>query len=132
MKHLKVILVLLLVFTAGFAGGVVVTRGVVRHFVRNAIANPELVRGKIERDLDRRLRLDPQQRRQVHQILVNSHQKLQTVRREFQPRISEILTNTQREISAVLTAEQQKRFNQFQAENRMLLKPRKPDDAASD
>jgi uncharacterized protein YneF (UPF0154 family) len=132
MKNLKVILVLVLVFCAGFAGGVVVTRSSVRHFVRNAIANPELVQRRIEQDLDRRLRLDPKQRQEVHRILMSSHRDMQELRREFQPRFGEILERARNNISAVLTPEQQQRFERFQLENRMNLKSRPPREQARD
>ncbi|HLP77832.1 MAG TPA: hypothetical protein VK327_13045, partial [Candidatus Paceibacterota bacterium] len=80
MKRFKVWLLLVLVFLAGFAGGMVVTRGMVRHFVRNAIANPDVVRNRIERDINRKLRLDARQRKEVHQILVESHRQIRDLR----------------------------------------------------
>lgn len=121
MKRSKVWLVLVLVFLAGFAGGILATRLAVRHFVREAISHPELIRNKIERELDRTVRLTPDQRTQVHAILVDSQQQLQAVRREFQPQFSSVIRETRARISKVLTPEQQERFEKFQAENRALL-----------
>lgn len=122
MKNLKGWLLLALVFLAGFTGGVVVTRGAVRHFVRNAMVNPDLVRNKIERDLNRKLRLNVHQREQVHQILVGSHRRLRELRREFQPQFAAIVESTRKDVAALLTPEQQEQFEQFQNENRALLR----------
>jgi uncharacterized protein YneF (UPF0154 family) len=123
MKRFKVWLLLTLVFLAGFAGGIVATRIAVRHFVRQAMTKPELVRNKVERDLIRKLRLDAGQREQVRQILRRSHQQIQELRREFQPQFADILQATRKDISAVLTPAQQQRFEQFQAENETVLRP---------
>ncbi len=122
MKRFKVWLLLALVFLAGFTGGVVVTRGVVRHFVRNAIANPDLVRNKIERDLNRKLRLDVRQRKEVHRILAESHRRLRELRQDFQPQLASILESTRKDIAGVLTPEQQAEFERLQAENRAILR----------
>ncbi len=124
MNKLKPVLLLALVFFAGIAIGVAGTRIAVRHFVRQAIQHPEIIRGKIERDLTRKLRLDPQQRLKVREILIGSHDKLKALRQEFRPRFAVIVQGAQDEISAVLTPEQQKKFEQLRAENAVFLPPR--------
>jgi O-antigen ligase len=124
MKKLKVWLVLALVFLAGFAGGVVVTRVVTRRVIAAVIAHPELVRVKIERDLNRNLKLDARQRERVHQILTGAHDRLKALRQDFQPQFVSIVQDTRTEISAVLTPEQQKKFEQFQAERSTFLPSR--------
>lgn len=115
MKKLKVWLVLALVFLAGFAGGVVVTRVVTRRVIAAVIAHPGLVRVKIERDLNRNLKLDDRQRERVHQILTGARDRLKTLRQDFQPQFVSIVQDTRTEVSAALTPEQQKKFEQFQA-----------------
>lgn len=120
MKKIKPWLVLALVFLAGAAFGVVATRVVVRQFVRVAISQPEKLRDRIERDLTRRLKLNDQQRPKVRAALVHAHERLQTLRAEFQPRFAEILDDTRGEISTVLTPEQRERFEEFRAEHRQL------------
>lgn len=120
MKKLKPWLVVLLVFAAGFAGGVVATRATVRHFVRQAVANPDHVRGFIERRMVVRLGLDADQRRKVHQILVERQGDLRELRMEFAPRFLEIVTNAETQISATLTSEQRETFEKLREENRQL------------
>jgi hypothetical protein len=118
MNKLRPWILLVLVFAAGFAGGVVATRAVVRHTVRQALMNPDFLRVKIERRLAFALRLDPEQRVRVHEILVHTQGDLKTLREDFQPRFRGIVHRAQSEIADVLTPEQQKRFEKFQQENK--------------
>ena len=120
MKKLKVWLLISLVFVAGFAAGVVVTRAVVRHYVRVALTNPDRVRSFIETRIARRLRLDAQQRQDVDRILARTQDDLRQLRSEFTPRFREIVTNAESRISATLTPEQREKFDQLREENRRL------------
>lgn len=121
---LKSWLVIALVFAAGFGAGVVVTRGVVRHFIQQAVANPDRVREVIERRLNRQLSLDDSQRQKVHHILVDSQKDLRELRTEFRPRFMEIVSNAEQNVSAVLTDEQQAKFEKFREENHRFWEPR--------
>src|SRR5579863_8742642 len=113
MKKFKPWLVIILVFCAGFAGGVAVTRGVIRHIVRQVINNPDFMRDKIERRLAVRLRLDHDQREKVHDVLVHTQQEMKSLREDFQPRFFSIMSQAQSEISATLTPEQRRKFEEF-------------------
>lgn len=124
MKALKPWLVILLVFCAGFAGGVVVTRGVIRHIVRQVVNNPDFMRETIEHRLAVRLHLDHDQRGKVHEVLVKTQRRMKSLREDFQPRFFSIMSEAQSEISDALTPEQREKFEQFQAENRHLWEKR--------
>jgi hypothetical protein len=124
MKTLKLVLLITLIFVAGFAAGIVSTRLVVRHFIQRAIAQPELVREWFERSLDRRLRLDAEQQRQAHEILLDAHTQIKALRQQFQPEFAGIVSNTQGKISAILTPEQEKLFEQYRAEHREIFQSR--------
>jgi hypothetical protein len=130
MKTLKVIGLLVLVFVAGFSGGVVATRIVVRRMVAVAVAHPEVtrevVRTNIEQNLMRRLRLDQPQRERVHEILKDSRDHFREVRDRFQPQLNAIALGARTNISAVLKPDQEKRFEEFLAENRQFLPIREP------
>ena len=117
MKTLKAWVVLMLVFVAGFAGGVAVTRGVVRHVVHNAISDPDFMRHVIERRMTAKLRLDREQRAKVDQILVHTQSELKDLREEFRPRFLALLSRTMSEIEEVLTPQQKERFEKLRAEN---------------
>ena len=121
MKTVKVFGLIALIFVAGFAGGVVATRMVVRRMVANAIAHPTGAGPKVEVVLDRKLRLDEAQRQRVHEILKVSRDKMRDVREELQPRLNMIALDARTNISALLKAEQQKRFEQFIEDNRQFL-----------
>jgi len=124
MKKLRPWLLILLVFCAGFAGGVAVTRGVIRHFVRQAIHNPTFMRDQIERRIALKLRLDREQRAKVHDVLVDTQRDLQSLREEFQPRFFAIMNKAQTNVAGVLTPEQRRKFEEFREENRHLWQPR--------
>ncbi len=121
---LKSWLVIALVFIAGFGAGVVVTRGVVRHAIRQAASNPDRVRELLERRLTRQLRLDASQRSEVQRILADSQAELRTLRGEFQPRFLVIVSNAEQRVSTVLSEKQRERFARVCAENRQLWEPR--------
>lgn len=111
-------------FTAGFVAGIVTTRVVVRHLIQRASAQPDLARERIERALDRRLRLDADQEKQAHEILLDASTRIKTLRTQFQPEYAGTASNAQEKISAILTPEQQKRFERFRAEHREIFQPR--------
>jgi hypothetical protein len=124
MKTLKLILLIALIFVAGFAAGVVTTRLVVRHIIQRALAQPDFAREYLERGLDRRLGLDAEQQRQAHEILLDAHTQIKALRQQFQPEFCGIVTNTQMKISAILTPEQQELFERFRAEHREIFQSR--------
>ena len=121
MKTLKVIGLIALVFLAGFAGGVVATRMVVRQMAYEAAHPVGSSAGKVEANLDRRLRLTDDQRQQIHEILKLSREKLRDVREEFQPQFNAVVFDARTNISNILKPEQQRRFEQFLADNRQFL-----------
>jgi len=120
-KTLKVIGLIGLVFLAGFAGGVVATRMVVRQMAYAAAHPVGSSAGKVEANLDRRLRLTDDQRKQIHEILKTSREKLRDVREEFQPQFNSVVLDARTNISALLKPEQQRRFDQFLADNLQFL-----------
>jgi hypothetical protein len=121
MKTYKVIGLLALIFLAGFAGGVVATRIVVRRMVAYAVAHPAGAGQKVEVTLDHKLHLDESQRQQVHEILKDSRDRLRVVREDFQPQFNAVALETRSNIAVLLKPEQQKRFEQFLADNHQFL-----------
>jgi len=119
MKRIKPWLLLLLVFLAGFAGGIVVTRITVRHVIQRMARDPDYMRDRIEHRMAARLRLDSQQRAKVHEVLIETQGQLKDLHAEFQPRFREIMNHAQAEIVATLTPQQRQRFERFKEENRV-------------
>jgi len=121
MKTFKSILLVTLVFAAGVVAGVVGTRIVVRHVVGEVISHPETVRPRIERNLALRLRLDADQRAKLHVILSDTHVQLEGLRQEYRPRVILVLSNANEQVTALLTPEQQVRFEKWKEKNRPLI-----------
>jgi len=121
MKTVKVIGLIALIFVAGFAGGAVATRMVVRRMVANAIAHPAGAGAKMEEVLDRKLRLDEAQRQRIHEILKVSREKMRDAREELPRQLNAIAFDARTNISGLLKPEQQKRFEQFILDNRQFL-----------
>jgi Spy/CpxP family protein refolding chaperone len=121
MKTFKLILLLSLVFFAGAVVGVVVTRAVVRRVVQQAVLHPEKVQAVMEGRLTRNLRLDNEQQVKLHQILTDAHAQLQDLRQQYRPQLGGIFSNANGQINAMLTPEQQARFEKLKLENRPLL-----------
>lgn len=125
MKTLKIVLVIGLIFAAGFVAGVVTTRVVVRHFVQRALANPDLLTERIARDLNRSLRLDAEQRVKVEQILTAAHSRIKTLRLQVQPQLIGVVHDAKADIKEVLRPDQQARFDEYCARRAAFL-PDKP------
>jgi hypothetical protein len=123
MKTLKLLALIALVFMAGVTAGVVGTRLVIRHWVNTAIQRPENFQLLLERNLRWRLRLDARQGMEVHRILTDARVQLRDLRQEYRPQVVAVLTNTEAQISAVLTPEQEARFERMQQENQHFLQP---------
>ncbi len=121
MKNWKSILVLMLVFVAGIVVGVVGTRTVVRHFVQRAIAHPERVQLFIEKEMKWKLRLDDSQQVKLHEILTDSRGQMRELRQQYQPQMVLVWSNTDSQISALLTPDQLARYEKFKEANRPLL-----------
>jgi len=127
MKMFKLLLLVGLVFLAGAVAGVVGTRIAIRHWMRTAIQQPQLVQTFVERRLKRQLHLDVNQQAQVHQILTDARGQLKGLRQEYRPQVVLIVSNADAEISALLTPAQQAQFEKMKQRNRSLLQPGPPD-----
>jgi hypothetical protein len=119
MNKFKPALVLLLVFVAGTVFGVVGTRMVVRSVIREVIKHPNLAQERIELNLVKRLKLNPEQKAKVHEVLVDSQKQIRPLRIESM----NILSNAQVKIWDILTEEQRRQFDKMKEENRNLLRP---------
>lgn len=121
MRTLKLLLLVALVFLAGVVVGVVGTRIVVRRVVAQAMNHPEAVQYRIEHNLAFRLRLDRNQRGQLHDILSNARDQLRDLRQQYRPKAVLVVSNANSRIAAILTPEQQARFEEWKRENHPFL-----------
>ncbi len=118
MKKWKSILLLLVVFLAGLAVGIVGTRIIVRRAVQQAIAHPERVQHLVERDLVRKLQLAPDQQAKLQEILTGARDHLRALRQEYQPQSLAVLRAADGQIMALLSPEQMARYENFKQANR--------------
>ena len=117
MKNWKSYALLALMFFAGLAVGVVGTRLVVRRVVQQALSQPEKLQSLMEHNLTRRLGLDNGQQVKLHGILTDARGQLAGLRKQIQPQRAEILGTADQQISALLTPEQQVRYERFKERN---------------
>lgn len=90
----------------GFAGGRVYS--IYRLLDRGH--GPEDMRSRVIRHLDRELTLTPQQRDQITAIMDAHHKRMQQISEGIRPQMRQELDTANREIEAVLTPEQRKKF----------------------
>jgi Spy/CpxP family protein refolding chaperone len=97
-----------LIFVIGFAAGAL-TLNAYKRFSRGGGDTSR--QGRLEQLLDS-LQLNADQKTQVHQILGDTREQLQTLRKESEPRVTEIRRQADERLQKVLTPEQWKQFQQ--------------------
>jgi Spy/CpxP family protein refolding chaperone len=114
-------LVMLLIGLTGVALGVALDRAMVRWRIAGAFMgrrppgsphSPD-VRKWVEERLDRKLDLTDAQRVQLDSILARREQEMRALMRENRPKFEAIAERTRREITALLTPEQQEKFSKM-------------------
>ena len=91
-------------------------------------------RGPLVRALSRRLELTPEQQDQLQEILVDARREGEKLRQRLRPEVEAQMERTRQRIEAILTPEQQRRFERMHAEHRhwadrfFLEPPPPPDD----
>jgi Spy/CpxP family protein refolding chaperone len=104
---------LTLIFICGIAVGFV-AHGFIAH-ARFARMNPEKRVERMLNRLEKKLKLTPEQKEQVSSILNASRQKVDGLHNEVRPRFESIRSETDAQIRAVLTPDQQKGFDEMRA-----------------
>jgi len=98
----------IVIFLLGFAAGAL-TLNAYKRWSRSGVEATR--QNRFERMLDS-LQLNADQKTQVHQILGDTRQQLQALRKESEPRVSEIRRQTDERLQKVLTPDQWKQFQQ--------------------
>jgi Spy/CpxP family protein refolding chaperone len=113
----------LLIFVLGVAAGALGLNGYQRWSRSRAEGSRQQ---RFERMLDR-LQLNEGQKTQVHQILAESRQQLQDLRKESEPRFDAIRSQADERLQKVLTPEQWKQFQQERDANRSRERRGRPE-----
>src|SRR5512134_4619 len=117
MKGWKAVAGVLLVFLLGvLSGGIGVYRFHRKALDRFTRGGPEQVSEFYARKLSHRLDLDPSQRERVEAIVRRTAGEAREAREQCRPRIDEALEKGRREIRAELRPEQQRKFDEIDAE----------------
>ena len=103
----------MIIFVLGFSAGALAFNAY-RAWARSRVENR---RASFDEMLDQ-LKLNDQQKSQVHQILTETRQQLQALRKESEPRFNEIRQKTDERLQQVLSPEQWKEFQQRREEMR--------------
>ena len=108
-KRLLAVFIFIMGLTAGYSLAMIV-QGV----RKSARQNGETagVQAGVSR-LDSKLKLSPGQKHSLHKILRSRRQDVAALRKEFRPKYAAIREDLERDISAVLTPEQQKSFSEM-------------------
>ncbi|HEX3279809.1 MAG TPA: hypothetical protein VHR36_01145 [Pyrinomonadaceae bacterium] len=113
----------LLIFVLGVAAGALALNGYQRWSRSRAEGSRQQ---RFERMLDR-LQLNADQKAQVHQILSETREQLQNLRKESEPRFDTIRQQADERLQKVLTPEQWKQFQQERDANRGRERRGRPD-----
>ena len=98
----------IIIFLLGFAAGALALNAYQRWGRTSA---EESRQARFARMLDS-LQLTAEQKTQVHQILGDTREQLQALRKESEPRVSELRRQTDERLQKVLTPDQWKQFQQ--------------------
>jgi hypothetical protein len=104
------------VFIAGMLCGAGLTIAMAVHRLRYAIHHPEEVPARITAMLDKRLHFSAEQQTKVESLIAERQAHLQNIRREVQPQVQSELDGLRSDISALLTPDQQEKWDRLYTE----------------
>jgi hypothetical protein len=122
MKNWKAWIWVIAIFVSGMILGVIAGHLVTVKKAQEAARDPEVRRQMIVKRLSRKLDLTEDQRKSVDAIVADAQVSIRDLRKEVEPRFSEIIRNSERQITEVLNAEQQEEFRKLMEEKRRLWK----------
>jgi len=119
MKNIKAIAGILLIFALGAASGAIVTHMIARARLEAFISGGQQAREEvIVKRLAAKLDLNSRQLEQVRAIVHETHTGIQLVRKQIRPQVEVLLEQGQKRISALLSPDQQKKFDKMIAERK--------------
>jgi hypothetical protein len=112
---------IILVFILGWFGGALTTLVIARHKALAMIQrNPEALAIVLERQTTHNLGLSEDQKTQLHSLFVENLKQRMELQKQVQPQVRAVNRQTLQEINALLTPDQQQRFD----DNLVLFKER--------
>lgn len=118
MKNWKAIVGVVAVFLLGMVAGGIITHRIYQHRLRAFLRGGPAVAEMITRRLNAELDLNRDQRAKVLEIVRDSQRQLRKERQKPQPEFRRVLQDTEQRIRAVLTPEQQAKYDKYLAERK--------------
>ena len=123
-RRLWTILLALAIFSCGVLVGGGLTFKVITVGYKRSFQEPEVLAEKIIHHMERRIDLNGDQVKQVRGIILEQQKAFQALRKEFRPRLDSQIEKTRRELAAVLTSEQARKWEKtFARIHRFWLPP---------
>jgi len=114
MTRLKRILGVLLIFIFGMIVGGAGASAEFGKKIREVLTGgPEAVVAEVVKRLDKELKLDPEQKRQLLRISDDTHIKLRQSRAKIQPEVDQTLGEAEGKVRAILYPDQVKKFDKL-------------------
>ncbi len=114
MRHVKRILGVLLIFIFGIVvGGAGASAGFAEKIREVLSGGPEAVMKEVVKRLDKELKLDPEQKRQLLRIADETHIRLRQSRAKIQPEVDRTLVEAEGKVRAILYANQIEKFDKL-------------------
>jgi len=118
MKKWKVIVGIALVFLLGACSGALVTHRIYKKAIEQFTGGPSSARNAIVKMLTRRLDLTPGQQSEVDDAIREAQKEFQSIRKEVQPRVEEVLDRTAERVRKQLDVPQREKFDQIVEKHR--------------
>jgi hypothetical protein len=123
------VLLALAIFSCGVLVGGGLTFKIITVGYKRAFQEPGVLAEKITRRMERRLDLNSDQLKKVREIILEQQKEFQALRREFRPRLDRQIEKTRRELAAVLTAEQARKWEKTFSRIQRFWMPPLPEDS---
>ena len=122
MKRWKVVVGVLLVFVLGAFTGGLVTHRIYQKRIHNLMSGPPAVRYFMVRAMTRELRLTPAQQVEVDNAIRDAQQEFQSIRKQVQPQVEEIIQRAEERVRKQLDAGQKEKFDKWAEQQRSRWK----------
>ena len=109
-RWIRTFLLALVIFVSGAVVGGGLTFKVMTTGFKRFFQSPETVAERITHRMDKTLDLTDDQVVRVRQIILERQKAFHTLRKEVQPKVEAEIENTRRELNAVLTPEQARKW----------------------
>jgi len=128
-RWLRTVLLATAIFICGALVGGGLTFKVIASGYKRSFQDPSVLADEITQRMKRRLHLTDAQVQRVGKIILEQQMAFQSLRKEFRPRLDDQIEKTRRELAAVLTPEQARKWEKRFAHIQRFWLPPLPGDS---